>query len=78
MPSSIVGTMVAPGMNVASSGELEAAFPPHEPDSSPMNRWLSSTAPRLRVTMPWPIRQSTLRERLSTGDWSAAISCWRT
>jgi hypothetical protein len=23
-------------MNVASSGELEAAFPPHEPDSSPM------------------------------------------
>ena len=23
-------------MNVASSGELEAAFPPQEPDSSPM------------------------------------------
>jgi hypothetical protein len=23
-------------MDVASSGELEAAFPPHEPDSSPM------------------------------------------
>jgi hypothetical protein len=28
--------------------------------------------------MPWPIRQTALRERLYTGDWSAAISRWRT